>query len=134
MSNLSNKSEHNLDCAEFLHGKNRFTPVPHCSYYSCYQLMKHIWLHKFNKTELDLASEIRKDSNSRTGSHEVLINQIFKLANKTKYDSRTFMNNALQLKRLRTEADYNDNVIDISKSKVALELSKEINKELKKIA
>ena len=129
MSNLSNKSEHNVEAAKMLNDKGLCSAVAHCAYYACYQKIKHIWLHKQGKTELEL--EILGKSKPRMGSHEVLINEIgsfIKNSGSKNYivDSRVYNNNILQLKRLRTKADYEDTVFDYSNSSKSISLSNEI--------
>ena len=103
MSNLSNKSEINIDAAKLLNDKNLYPAVAHCAYYACYQKIKHIWLHKQGKTELEL--ETLGKSKPRMGSHEVLINEIGTFIKNSGSknnieDSRVYNNNILQLKRL----------------------------------
>jgi len=73
MSHLQNKSEMLQDVAELLHNKYYYPAVAHSAYYSCYQLLKHIWLYGMGKTQAELDS---KSSASLLGSHEFLINQI----------------------------------------------------------
>ena len=73
MSILKSKSDINLMAAELLHKNSLYTSVVHCSYYSCFQLMKHLWLEKMGKTEEDLKTA---NNNTNEGSHEVLINKI----------------------------------------------------------
>ncbi len=51
MSILKSKSDINLMAAELLHKNSLYPSVVHCSYYSCFQLMKHLWLGKMGKTE-----------------------------------------------------------------------------------
>lgn len=121
MSNLKNKSEINFDAAELLHKQSLYPSVIHCSYYSCIQLMKHIWLYKMNKTEQDL--EIITKS-STEGSHEVLINQTGGFMKSKSIDFRTFNNLIGQLKKLRVNADYKDIQIDSSVSNNSITLSK----------
>ena len=134
MSELQNKSTILQASAQELHNKCYYPPVAHCAYYSCYQMMKHIWLYTMNKSQRDLDSLC---NNSRMGSHEVLINEIgsyIKRSNKkdANIDSRDFNNKITQLKRLRTTADYDDAVFDISKSVNSLSLSSDIVPILKK--
>ncbi len=135
MSNLQNKSEILLESAKLLDGKNYYPPVAHCSYYACYQLIKHLWLYKMGKSDADLG--VLCKSSPREGSHEVLINQIAKhikassLPNKEN-DFRVLNNKIGQLKKLRTKADYEDSNFDSVGSTSALSLSNEIIPILKK--
>jgi len=129
MSNLKNKSELNFAAAELLHKQSYYPSVVHCSYYSCIQLMKHIWLHKMNKTEQDLETLTRT---STDGSHEVLINQTGGFMKNKAIDFRTFNNVIGQLKKLRVNADYKDIQIDSSISNNSITLSKDSLLILKK--
>ncbi|MFA6400466.1 MAG: hypothetical protein WCX31_02405 [Salinivirgaceae bacterium] len=129
MSNLKNKSELNFAAAELLHKQSYYPSVIHCSYYSCIQLMKHIWLHKMNKTEQDLEMLTKS---STEGSHEVLINQTGGFMKNKSIDFRTFNNLMGQLKKLRVIADYKDVQIDNTVSYNSITLSKDSLLILKK--
>jgi len=116
--------------AELLHKNHLYPSVVHCSYYSSFQLMKHLLLGKMGKTEEDLKTA---NNNTTEGSHEVLINKIIAyLKNSTSADSRTFQSNIGQLKKLRKKADYESVQIDISISKDSIDLSKATSGILKK--
>ena len=128
MGHLKNKSEINLDAADFLQRKGSYPSVVHCAYYSCFQLMKHIWLTNMGKSEEDLKILNEKP---REGSHNALINQLKKFLTKKSLDSRTFNTEINQLKKLRIEADYGDIQIDSSKSNNLILLSKSTQKILK---
>lgn len=133
-SHLQNKSEL-LEASTSLLQDNYFYPaVAHATYYSCYQLMKHIWLYSMKKSEDELRSNT---SQSRYGSHEYLLNEVVKyignLQNKlSANDIRNLRNNLLQLKRLRTDADYSDSNFDIKKSQNSIELSERVLPILKR--
>ena len=97
--------------------------------------MQHIWYHKMGKTETDLDQE-RKTAN--TGIHNVLINKIGQYiknssTNRNAYrDFQDFNSKITQLKRLRVNADYKDEVFDISKSNKSIALAKDILPILKR--
>ena len=74
-SHLSNKSDLLLSATNYLHDKGFYPAVAHCSYYSCYQKLKHIWLYDMRRTEQELSSQ--KGNNYRIGSHNFLINEIY---------------------------------------------------------
>ena len=125
MSYLQNKSELFIDAAKLLHDKCWYSAVAHGAYYSCYQLSKHIWLHKMGKTQQELD---RISSLSLYGSHEVLINEIGKhIKNSGKRNclnqGRDFKTKILQLKTLRIRADYADASFDSTSSQTAIALS-----------
>lgn len=129
MGHLKNKSELNLGAAELLHKASYYPSVVHCAYYSCIQLMKHIWLHSMGKSEQDLKI-INNSSNQ--GSHEILINQLKSFVRSKSQNDRDFNRDILQLKRLRVNADYDDISIDYSKSNQSIGLSKATINILKK--
>jgi hypothetical protein len=129
MGHLKNKSELNLGAAELLHKESYYPPVVHCAYYSCIQLMKHIWLNSMGKSEQELKVI---NNNSNQGSHEVLINQIKSFIQSKSQNDREFYNDILQLKRLRVNADYDDISIDYTKSNQSIGLSKATLSILKK--
>ena len=86
------------------------------------------------KTENELDANC---SQTKSGSHEFLLNEIVSFVKSTKKkesydDSRTLRNDLPQLKRLRTDADYNDSLFDITKSTNSIALSKRIIQILKK--
>jgi uncharacterized protein (UPF0332 family) len=120
-SQLENKSKMLTSAAKLLHDNDYYCAVAHCAYYSCYQLLKHLWLYKMGKTQEQLDS---KCSLSHSGSHEVLINEIGQILNIDHL--RIFNNKMTQLKRLRTDADYGNRVFDSVNSEKSLALSEEI--------
>jgi uncharacterized protein (UPF0332 family) len=88
-SALQNKSDILSDAAKLLYDKNLYPAVAHGAYYSCFQLMKHIWLHTMGKTEDELTS--RKDS------HAFLINEVGNCIKRYgKHDGNTFNNKIVQ--------------------------------------
>ena len=129
MSSLRNKSEINIGAAEHLDKKGVYPPVAHCAYYSCYQFMKHIWLHSMNKTDNDLELLTK---NTKEGSHEILINQIIKYLNTKNQDTRTFRTEIVSLKKLRHKSDYDNVEIGSEISANAIKLSRSSLVVLKK--
>ena len=121
MSHLKNKSEISIDAAELLHKNSLYPSVIHCSYYSCFQLMSHIWFSKLGKTEGELLSLKRT---ATEGSHEVMINQIGIHIRNLSFNYRDFNNQIGQLKKLRHRADYKDEQIDSTLSNDSINLSK----------
>jgi uncharacterized protein (UPF0332 family) len=129
MGHLKNKSEINLTAAELLHKNNLYPSVVHCAYYSCVQLMRHIWTNKMGKT-FDELSVLTK--NSKEGSHELLINKVKTFLRSESLDDRAFNNSILQLKKLRVKADYEDEQIDSTISHNSISLSNATIKILNK--
>lgn len=136
MSQLENKSEINYDSAVILHDKAHYPSVAHCSYYSCYQLFRHIWFYKMGKTDSDLKFIIDHSKYKRAeikGSHDVLINEIQKfIKENNSSDFRVINSNIMQLKRLRSSADYDDKAFLYSESLNSIQLSNTLRSVLKK--
>lgn len=82
-----------------------------------------------NKTD----DELKRSYNSyRTGSHNVLINEIVNFISTKFQNHKDFNIYILQLKRLRTLADYEEYYIDFECSEKSISLSKLSNKILSK--
>lgn len=133
-SQLKNKSEIFAMAAEESHKHYYYPAVAHSAYYCCYQLIKHIWLYSMKKTDEEL---YQNTSNSKEGSHEVLIRIIgnyIKNSNKrnSTEDFRNYNTKILELKRLRIKADYKDTVFNSEDSSKSLSLSNDIIPILKK--
>lgn len=124
MSHLQNKSDIFKVSAVLLHDSDNYSAVAHSAYYSCYQLLKHIWLHVMKKSE----EELEQTHSPRMGSHEFLINQIADYIKKSgkkgcELYSRDFSKNIVSLKKLRVSADYEDSLFDRVSSSKSLLLS-----------
>lgn len=136
MSELENKSEINYHSAKILHDKANYPSVAHCSYYSCYQLFRHIWFHKMGKSDSDLKFIIDQSKNKRAeikGSHDILINEIqHYIKGNNSSDFRVINSNIMQLKRLRSSADYDDKAFLYSESLKSIELSDNLRPVLKR--
>jgi hypothetical protein len=111
------------DVANLLHDKGYYLAVAHAAYYSCFQVMKCIWLYSMGKSEDTLASNT---SQATMGSHEYLLNEVVNYINSKKGDTRYLRNNIPQLKKLRRQADYDDTTIDYVTSKRVIDLSQEL--------
>ena len=72
------------------------------------------------------------NNSSQQGSHEVLINQIKSFIQSKSQNDRDFNRDILQLKRLRINADYDEMLIDYTKSDQSIRLSKSTLNILKK--
>ncbi len=142
MSHLQSKSDMLATVAKLAHDNYYFPAVAHGAYYSCVQLMKHIWLHSIRKTEDDLKNELKSFNKEATiqgkktlGTHEFLITNIgvfIKSFPNSYNDFRTFNNNIWQLKALRTNADYSDSQFKDIDSYNSLTLSNKIMPILKR--
>jgi hypothetical protein len=130
MSVLLDKSENSVSAAEFLHQDSFYAPSVHCSYYSCIQLMKHLVINYFEDFENDNDFEYQQRESGK-GSHEFLINYIYRKLNEIGGNCRNFNSIIVQLKRKRIQADYKEILVNESESKWAIEKSLEVNNELK---
>jgi hypothetical protein len=127
MSELANKSNHNLTSAEMLFKNNLHAPSVHCAYYSCLQKMCDILIEIYGYTADSLYNE---SSRNKIGSHDFIINKTFQnLVGKSNNNSENqqFKRNLEDFKRKRVDADYKECVIDQTKSSVSIELAKKIN-------
>lgn len=118
MSVLIEKSDMNQEAAQLLHRKEMYAPAIHCSYYSCLQILKHIWLYHSYKSETELKSE--------KNSHKALINNAEDFLKKQKDEElpRLVVNLCLDLKSSRVKSDYSTNKISKEVSSKALNDSK----------
>jgi hypothetical protein len=125
MSHLQSKSKDLVKAAALLHSERLFPSVAHCAYYSCVQLMKHIWLHRMGKT----AEELKRQRSSHV--HLIrLVGEAIKNSDVTSFYA--FRDKIAKLKKLRTDADYSDAPFDAQKSANALSLLRGIAPILKK--
>ncbi|PJC62847.1 MAG: hypothetical protein CO022_02365 [Flavobacteriales bacterium CG_4_9_14_0_2_um_filter_32_27] len=108
---LKKKSESSIGAAKALNEINYYSSSVHCSYYSCLQLIKHILLHKYKKSEDELRNEQEK---SGKPSHEYLINSILiKIRDVSPINFRDVSRELPALKMARIDADYKE--IEIKK-------------------
>ena len=102
MSKLRQKSDFNLDAAKVLLEQNLFAPSVHCSYYSCFQLLKYT-IHDFFGE--DYEKQANNISTTKQKTHQYVINYI---TNKLKtlassQESRDFKRKINDLKQFRIE-------------------------------
>ena len=110
MSELLKKHKESCEAAIALIHKKLFAPAVHCSYYSCIQLIKHIFLYEapaVTSAQLDDAMNAQGGG----GTHNYLRREMKKKLlqrglSRTQADE--FANDLLGLKQVRVEADYND--------------------------
>ena len=125
MSKLKEKSEFNINAAELLIANAYFAPSIHCSYYSCFQLLK-FTIKNFNNIDYDiLASNI---SSSRKNTHQFVIDYIARelIEYAGREESRKFKLKIKDLKQFREESDYDNIEIGKDKGETALRKAKEI--------
>ncbi len=132
MSALKQKSEFNILAADILKSKVLYAPSVHCSYYSCFQLMKYS-IKKLLKIEYDELSDMIATSNTNT--HNFVINLIAKEI-KNKFGNipyRNFSNNIKDLKKFRVDSDYHNIEVNISHSQEAYNIANEVLKQIKNL-
>lgn len=125
MSKLRQKSDINIAAAKLLLDKTYYASSVHCSYYSCFQLLKYTIMDFFGIDYVTLSSNI---STSEQNTHQYIINFI---SNKlTEYagsnDSRDFKRKIKDLKQYRFESDYENIDVTFDKGNVALTKAMEI--------
>jgi len=105
MSSYLTKSNENIECAKFLYKSKRYYPsIIHSSYYSAFQLVKHILLNELLRDENSLNDE---QKNKNIGRHELYNNLIVKNLNESDADLALEINNDLtKLKKYRIDSDY----------------------------
>ena len=133
-SQLYNKSQILNGATTLLHDNGKYPAVAHAAYYSCYQLMLHIWIYKMHKSLNDLDILCAKN---KQGMHEILINEIESYINNSSNprsysDCRDFSKNIVFLKKLRISSDYKDEVFTQDKSLKSITLMNELTPILNK--
>lgn len=125
MSKLRQKSDFNIDAASALIKQNLFAPSVHCSYYSCFQLLKHT-IKDFSGIDYEAQSaEIYKQKQK---SHQYVINyitdELTSLAGK--FEARDFKRKINDLKQFRIDSDYENIEVNSEKGNKAFEKANEI--------
>lgn len=125
MSKLRQKSDFNIDAADVLLKQNLFAPSVHCSYYSCFQLIKYTIKDFFGE---DYETQANNISTTQQKTHQYVINY---LTNQLKslasiYESRDFKRKINDLKQFRVESDYENIEVNYDKGNEAFIKAKEI--------
>lgn len=131
LSQYRNKSNLLIESARILASGDNPVAIPHCAYYSCYQLMMHIWLNAMGKTDAELKQLVDAAKSSRfiNGSHNVLINEIVKYVKadgtdrNRNADSMTLNKDMHTLKKIRTDADYMDTITDMPTCRKSIQIA-----------
>lgn len=127
MSNWKLKSKQNNKSAELLIKNFNYSSSVHCSYYSNIQLMLHILLIDFRKTETEIDTQSRQGSIDEGGYHNWLKNTITRELFTRNFQLVSDFNNFFgQLKGLRIRADYKNTEIIEQRAKNGLDLSNSI--------
>lgn len=125
MSKLRQKSDFNLDSADHLLKASYYASSVHCSYYSCFQLLKYT-IKEF--CGIDYESQAENISITGQKTHQYVINHITNELNNFVglEESRNFKRTINDLKQFRIESDYEDIEVNLDKSELALHKAKEI--------
>jgi len=127
VSKLRQKSDFNIDAADILITKDLYAPSVHCSYYSCFQLLKYT-INVFFGIDYKKLKEDIACSNPHKGTHQYVINFIYKeLSSLTNIkESQNFRRKINDLKQFRIESDYEEIEVLSDQGKKAYELAKMI--------
>lgn len=135
MSKLLEKHKFNFDSAAYLIQESHYAPSVHCSYYSCFQLIKHKVRALKNCTYDDLENNMKGES-----SHTYLINQAKNYLNpknnkkiKDATIASLFKDNIKDLKAFRVTSDYENVEITHVQADKSYNLAREICDVLKKM-
>ena len=132
---LRDKSITNLDAALKLKESpnHHHCSSIHCSYFSCFQVVKHILINLFEENEDEVYAKRKTEPNKQMGEHEYYINNLYLklLEQKRPENAKEFKNQIKELKILRTQSDYANVLIDQKQSNQAYRLAEDILKLLK---
>ena len=129
MSKLKQKSEFNIDAANLLIKEAYYASSIHCSYYSCFQLMKFTINDFFG---IDYEAQSVEISTSGQHTHQYVINFV---SNELKRfvgigESQSFKRTIKDLKQLREESDYENIEVSLDMSQTALDKANGIRQYL----
>ena len=125
MSKIKQKSEFNISASEELLRMTYYAPSVHCSYYSCFQLLKYTINVFFG---VDYNTQAVNTSAAGQKTHQYVLNYITRELNKlvSLKESRDFKKKYKDLKQFRIDSDYENIEIDSEKGFSALRKAKEI--------
>ena len=133
---LRDKSTLNFDAAKLLKESPNYHHCSsiHCSYFSCFQVIKYIVIEIYGVNEESIYMARRPDPTRPKSEHEYLIEYLHRklIEKKQLIDASAFKNKINELKSLRTVSDYKTEPIDKTKSDKAYNLADEISMILKK--
>lgn len=125
MSKLKEKSNFNIDAAKALLKQESYAPSVHCSYYSCFQLLKYTI-----KAHCGVNYETQAVNRSivKQKSHQYVINYITNELKKYEGFSKSqeFKRKIKDLKQFREESDYEDIEINCEKGNNAYNRAKDM--------
>lgn len=131
MSFLKLKSEFNFDAGIKLINEHLYAPSVHCLYYSVFQLMKVI-INDYDGIKFenfDIEAKTLKETSHQFVIHKIN-NHVFEF---NKDDYRLISSKIKKLKKLRTQADYDDCEILIDEAEEARMYADELRSKLREI-
>ena len=130
MSNLKNKSELNIQAAKKLIEENLYAPSVHCSYYSCFQLLKFKMNDFFDISYEQLGVNT---SSSHKGTHKYIIDYIKnQIKNNIDRDTSLYFSRQIKdLKLYRERSDYEEIEIRKDESDKAFRKAENVIKFIK---
>ncbi len=133
---LRNKSVINYDAAFALKESPNYHHCSsiHCSYYSCFQAVKHIIINILGVDDSAIYSNRRIDPANIKSEHEYVIEYVHRriIELDKLEDAKAFKNKINQLKSIRTNSDYKEITIEKEQSDAAYCLASEVITTLKK--
>jgi uncharacterized protein (UPF0332 family) len=133
---LLRNSDTNYESAEVLWDDKKYCAVPHCAYYSCVQMMKHILLEMgYTSNQMDNERKQMSIKASRfVGVHEYIIDTIKQHGKGLVSDyalRRIFDTDINSLKSIRVSADYENKEVTSEIAEGTIVLSNNIRSYLK---
>lgn len=122
MPQLKQKSHQNILAAKLIYGSKLYSATAHCTYYSCFQLIKHALARYCNM-------DYSKQNVTGTDSHKFIINNFEAIIVK-KVDNVNFnnYNTSIQfLKMQRKKCDYKNVVINKTVAKECISRAQFVN-------
>lgn len=131
MSVYLKKSKENIECARLLYTSKKYYPsIVHSSYYSVFQLGKHILINQMYRSEKSLDDE---QDHLNIGVHELYNNLLVKEIKDSDADLAMEINNSLsKLKQYRIESDYKIKEFSPIEYGVIINSAEGLTKNLKK--
>ena len=122
MSKIREKSNFNFDAAALLLKNSLYAPSVHCSYYSCFQLLKYLINTSF---KISYDEQKKQAIKGRKTTHRYVIDFVINELKQEKYSKRVlfFRREIIELKKLRVKSDYLDEEVDKEKAQNALNLA-----------
>jgi len=125
MSKLKEKSKFNITAAKLLIDNDLYCSSVHCSYYSCFQLLKFVIKDFFGIDYDILGTQIAQ---SRKKTHQFIIEHVTNEINRNIgfRDAQNFKRRIKDLKTFREESDYEDIEISFEQGRKAYDIAIEL--------